>query len=210
MKKFGILDKCSLEIPEVGSPILPKIWQEAASMTISYGYGIAVNPHQLLSAVASIVNDGVKVSPSLVMNAYKGSSERIVSKKTSEIMRELMRAVVCFGTAKKANVDGIEIFGKTGTAYKNSGRGYGNNGNRTRITTFLGGFPRKHPEYMMIIMLDDPKPLEETYGYATAGWNVAPTAGKIFHRIIPLLHDFNENPYRHEAELTVTKYIQLK
>ncbi len=207
MKKFGILDRSDIELPEVGSPILPKVWKEASAMTISYGYGISVSPLQLISSVSSIVNAGYKVCPTLLCNNVKANYEHVVSAKTSALIRELMRAVICWGTAKKAAVKGAEIFGKTGTAYKTSGKGYGNNNNRARITTFLGGFPTKQPQTMLLIMLDDPKPTEETYGYATAGWNAAPTAGKIFERIVPLLSSGTES--EEESELKVAKYIQL-
>ena len=208
MKKFGMLDKISLEIPEVGVPIVPKNWSEATCMTVSYGYGLAITPLQLLAAVTSIVNDGVKVNPTLIYGNSKNNNGeiRVVSSETSSTVRELMRAVVCYGTAKKASIENIDIFGKTGTAYKLSGRGYGSNCNRARIATFLGGFPKDKPQYMLMVTLDDPKAVEGTYGYATAGWNVAPTAQNIFKRIIPLLYDGRESD---KSELTVAKYIKL-
>jgi cell division protein FtsI (penicillin-binding protein 3) len=207
MRKVGVLDKCEIELPEVGSPIYPSIWRDASSMTISYGYGIAVSPIQLVSAIASIINLGRRVYPTLICNNAKRPIEQIVSEKTSELMRELMRAVVLLGTAKKAAVNGLEVLGKTGTAYKNSGNGYGHNGNRSRITTFVGGFPARKPKYMLVVMLDDPKPIEGTYGYATAGWNAAPTAGKILERIASILGErFDQDE---TTNLRVTKYIKL-
>jgi cell division protein FtsI (penicillin-binding protein 3) len=209
MKKFGVLDKSTVEIPEIGSPIIPKDWREPSLMTISYGYGISVSPLQILSSVASIIGDGTKVHPTLLLsNTRPYERERIVSEKTTRIMRDLMRATVCFGTAKKAGVHGIEIFGKTGTAYKKVGRGYGSNSNRSRLTTFIGGFPKRDPKYVMIVMLDDPKPIEGTYGYATAGWNAAPTASSIFERIVPMLHTDSEIDDGNE-NLCVTRYLKL-
>ena len=97
--------------------------------------------------------------------------------------------VVSEGTSRKANVPGVGVFGKTGTAYKIKGKGYGNNssGLKPRTTFFIGGFPHDKPKYMVMVMLDDPKPAKGTYGYAAAGWNVTPTAGKIIERIAPLL-----------------------
>jgi cell division protein FtsI (penicillin-binding protein 3) len=210
MKKFGILDKINLEIQEVGMPIIPQIWGEATLMTMSYGYGIAVSPLQLATAVASIVNGGNKVYPTLVLNNVRSSVEKVVSENTSTIIRDLMRAAVCYGTAKKAGVDGIEIFGKTGTAYKRSGKGYGSDGSRSRISTFVGGFPKNNPQYIIVLMLDDPKPVDGTFGYATAGWNAAPAAGKIFKRIIPVLCSYKSVHIENEEELIVTKYIHLK
>jgi cell division protein FtsI (penicillin-binding protein 3) len=134
----------------------------------------------------------------------------VISSQTSAIIRDLMRAAVCFGTAKKSNVNGIEIFGKTGTAYKNNGKGYGSGINRSRIATFIGGFPRNKPQYTMVLMLDNPSPIEGTYGYATAGWNAAPTASKIFERIIPIVCNYDKlDDNKTNNELVVTKYIHL-
>lgn len=211
MKKFGILDRCSLELPEVGHPIVPKVWQEATSITMSYGYGVSVSPLQLITAITSIVNNGYKVSPTLVLGKHKKrtDADKIVSDSTSETMRELMRAAVCC-KAKKANVEGVEIFGKTGTAYKSSSKnGYGRDGSRSRITTFIGGFPKSNPKYMLVVMLDDPKATKETFGYATGGWNAAAAAGRIFERIVPILNDDSSSFDDPQPELKVAKYIKL-
>lgn len=207
MKRFGLLDKPTLEIAELGRPIVPASWTDATCMSVSYGYGLAVTPLQLLTAVTSIVNDGYKVQPTLLRDRQFETSkpEQLVSETTSAIVRDLMRAVVCFGTGKKAAVDGMDIFGKTGTAYKLTGRGYGSDGNRKRITTFLGGFPKDRPQYMLLVSLDNPKATSETHGYATAGWNIAPTARRIFERIIPLLHCEKTQP----SEIKVVKYLRL-
>lgn len=208
MKRFGLLEKPKLEISELGAPLFSKTWSEATSMTVSYGYGISVSPLQLISAVTSIVSGGEQVLPTLLHGASHNESRiRYVSKETSETVRDLMRAVVLFGTAKKASIEGVSIFGKTGTAYKTKGKGYGSNANRARITTFIGGFPKDAPKYMLLVSLDDPKPTEKTFGYATAGWNVAPTAKNIFSRIVPMLFDGSDSD---ESELRSVKYLNLK
>ena len=208
MQDFGILDKPEIELPECGHSIVPVYWTDVTCMTVSYGYGIATTPMQMLTAVTSIVNDGMKVHPTLLLSKAQSNSkaERVISSKTSALVRELMRAVVCFGTGKKAAVAGVSIIGKTGTAYKTKGRGYGTDGNRQRITTFIGGFPKDEPQYMLLVSLDDPKATSETFGYATAGWNIAPTARNIFERIVPILSDGKQ---KHESPLKVVKYLRL-
>ncbi|GHT88942.1 peptidoglycan glycosyltransferase [Alphaproteobacteria bacterium] len=205
MKRFGLLDKPPLEIQEVGAPLYHKHWTEATSMTVSYGYGLSVSSLQMLSAVTSIVAGGMKVPPTLLLNS-NGSREniRIVSAATSAVIRDLMRAVVLYGTGKKADIEGVSVFAKTGTAYKLKKSGYGNDGNRERLTTFIGGFPKDKPQFMLLISIDNPKASQETYGYATAGWNVVPTAKNILSRIVPLLIDCSEIT---ESELKVAKYI---
>lgn len=208
MSKLGMLGTPEIELPERGHAIVPAYWQDITCMTISYGYGLASTPLQTLTAVTSIVNEGIKVSPTLLLRKSQDNSteERIVSRETSTLVREMMRAVVCYGTGKKADMPGISIIGKTGTAYKLKGRSYGSDGNRQRITTFIGGFPKDKPQYMLLISLDDPKATSETCGYATAGWNIAPTAHKIFERIIPIL---NDGTIQKESPLKIVKYLKL-
>ena len=208
MRKLGMLGIPEVEIPERGHAIVPTYWNDTTCMTVSYGYGLASTPLQTLTAVTSIVNDGIRVHPTLIQRASQHNSmeERIVSRETSILVREMMRAVVCYGTGKKADIPGISIIGKTGTAYKLKGRGYGSDGNRQRITTFIGGFPKDKPQYMLLVSLDDPKATSETCGYATAGWNIAPTAHKIFERIIPIL---NDGTIQKESTLKIVKYLKL-
>ena len=99
-------------------------------------------------------------------------------------MRELMRLNVVRGTGKRANVPGYRVGGKTGTAEKVVNGRYADD---TLLTTFLSTFPTDAPEYVVFVMIDEPKPSEATKGYATAGWNAAPTTGKIIQRIAPML-----------------------
>jgi cell division protein FtsI (penicillin-binding protein 3) len=56
-----------------------------------------------------------------------------------------------------------------------------------RLNSFIGAFPMEAPRYLLLVMLDEPQALPETHGYATAGWNAVPVAGKIIERIAPLL-----------------------
>lgn len=196
MGKFGVLTSLNLEIPELGNSLIPRDWRETAMMSVAFGYGIAVTPLHSLCAVAGIVNNGRRPMPTLKFVPPANYQDRInsfsknpcVSEKTSKAILQMMRMVVSEGTAKKANVEGYLVFAKTGTAYQNKGKfGYGSDADRHRTTSFIGGFPANNPQYIMIVMLDDPKPIEGTYGFATAGWNVTPTAGKIIERIAPLL-----------------------
>ncbi|NBT85064.1 MAG: penicillin-binding protein 2 [Alphaproteobacteria bacterium] len=194
LKKFGIFKAATLEIPELGHPLIPTTWREPTSMTVSYGYGISVTPLQLISTIGGIINNGILPQPTLlhkdvrqreeVIKANK-AKEPIVSEKTSRIIRDLMRIIVREGPSKKANVDGYQVIGKTGTAYKIQGKSYATG--KARTTFFVGAFPHKSPRYIVLLLLDDPKPTKNTYGFAAAGWNAAPTAGKIIERMAPIL-----------------------
>src|SRR3546814_12873540 len=86
-------------------------------MTISYGHGLAVSPLQLTAAVAAIVNGGSAVRPTLLLQdpANPPHGEQVISARTSEQMRDLMRLGVVKGTGSKANAKGYLVGGKTGT-----------------------------------------------------------------------------------------------
>lgn len=177
---LGLLKKPQLEIEEVGSPIVPSPWREINTLTASYGHGIAVSPLQMVSAVSSVVNGGLRVAPRLVMQDSEenksADSVRVISKETSLKMRQLLRLVVSNGTARKADVDGYFIGGKTGTAEKSvNGRYVGDK----RMAVFVGVFPIDNPRYAVMVLVDEPHPNKSSYGYATAGWVAAPAVGRI-------------------------------
>jgi cell division protein FtsI (penicillin-binding protein 3) len=103
---------------------------------------------------------------------------------TSYRMRSLLRLVVMKGTGKNANAPGYRVGGKTGTAQKVINGRYSDHIN---ITSFAGVFPMDDPRYVIVVMLDEPKATKETYGFTTAGWNVAPVVKKTISRIAPML-----------------------
>ena len=186
LKQLGLLQPASVELSEVGQPLVPSPWREINTMTISYGHGLAVSPLQLTAAVATVVNGGTEVRPTLLRQdpASPPRGAQVISARTSEQMRQLMRLVVVKGTGGKANAKGYLVGGKTGTADKTSGRGYARD---ARIASFVGAFPMDDPRYVVFAMLDEPKPTKETYGYATGGWVAAPLVGRLVERIAPLL-----------------------
>ncbi len=186
LKDFGMLDCAHIELPEVAKPLFPKNWQETSMMSISYGYGISVTPIQTAAAVAGIVNDGMQALPTLIKNKNSVQAKRVISSKTSTIIRRLMRQVVLEGTGRKANAPGYGVFAKTGTAYQAKNGSYGKRDART--TSAIAVFPYDKPKYLVLIMLDDPKGLKETSGFATAGWNAASLAGKLVAKIAPILN----------------------
>ncbi len=188
-EKLGLFKPATVEIPEIGHPFIPNPWTPVTTMSAAYGYGIAVSPLQIFTAISTVINEGYKIQPTLLLQEEVPPAReevKILSTKTSKMILDLMRTAVRDGTAKQANVAGYLVFGKTGTAYRAKGRhGYGNN--KTRTNSFIGGFPYHKPRYMVMVTLEDPKALPSTYGYATAGWNAAPTAGKMIARMAPIL-----------------------
>ena len=186
-KNMGMLGPAGIELPEVGSPLTPDRWRDINTMTISFGHGIAVSPLQLTTGVAALVNGGYLRNATLIkwLNDKPPAGERVVSEKTSKIMRRLMRLVVRQGTGKNADVEGYVIGGKTGTADKPgvSKRGYGG---RRRISSFVSAFPMTGPRFIVLALFDEPKGIPESQGYATGGWVAAPAVKNIVSQIAPM------------------------
>jgi cell division protein FtsI (penicillin-binding protein 3) len=184
--RLGMLRPASLELPELGAPRYPSHWRPINTMTIAYGHGMAVSPVHMVAGVSAMVNGGI-LRPLTLLRRAPGevpSGERVVSAETSAEMRQLMRLVVEQGTGSKADVPGYLVGGKTGTADKLNGRGYSRN---SRLASFVGAFPMTAPRYVILAMVDEPKPSKNSHGYATGGWVAAPAVGRVIQRIAPLL-----------------------
>ena len=186
LDRFGLLRPAALELPEVGKPLVPKRWRKINTMTIAYGYGIAVSPLQLASGVAVLVNGGRYVPPTVLKTVAGNSStgKRVLSEETSELMRGLMRLVVTNGTGRKAAAKGYIVGGKTGTTDKLAVRGYRKN---ATLSSFVGAFPMNAPRYIVLVMGDEPKGNKRTFNYATGGWVAAPAVGRVVQRMASLI-----------------------
>ncbi len=112
------------------------------------------------------------------------AGKRVISQKTSDEMRKLMRLVVEHGTARFANVPGYVVGGKTGTAEKNL---HGHYEEKKLVSDFAGAFPMNDPRYVVLTLVDEPHGNKASHGYATAGWTVVPATGRIIERIAPIL-----------------------
>lgn len=188
LRDLGLLNAPQLEIAEVGAPLLPERWSRIQGMTISYGHGLAVSPVQLASAIAPMVNGGFHIPATLVRKSEADQNatvmKRMISAKTSQNLRQLMRLVVDEGTGNKANVPGYFVGGKTGTAEKATGGGYNE---KAVLASFVGVFPMDEPKYLVFTIFDEPQGIKETYGYVGGGWVSAPTVGRVIARIAPIL-----------------------
>lgn len=186
LDSFGLLKPLSLEVPEIGKPILPNRWREINTLTISYGHGIAVSPMQLTAAVASVVNGGKYISPTLISRKKNTPLEfkQVLSSETSNTIKYLMKTVVDKGTGRPAAVLGYDVGGKTGTAEKPKGGKYSK---KLQISSFMAAFPIHNPQYVLFVFLDEPKGTKETHGYATASWVAAPMVREIIEQSAPLL-----------------------
>jgi cell division protein FtsI (penicillin-binding protein 3) len=185
MKKLGMMSPLKLELPEVGTPQYPQTWREINTITVSYGHGIAVTPVHVVTAVSALVNGGTLYPATLIHRNEAPHGDRVLSEKTSQAMRALMRLIVVDGSGRQADAPGYLVGGKTGTPEKTTFRGGYNQS--SLHTSFVAAFPIENPRYVILVMLDEPKGTRETAMYATAGWNSAPTVGRIVSQIAPML-----------------------
>jgi len=185
-RKLGFDRPADLELGARGKPLWPGFWARTTVMTTAYGHGIAVSQLHLANAYAALVNGGI-MRPATMLRRAPGEvpqGKRVISEETSRRMRQLMRLVVTHGTGKTGNIPGLRIGGKTGTAEKNLNGRYIHN---SLVTTFAGAFPMDAPRYVVIVTMDEPQGIKETYGFRTAAWTALPAVKNVIARIGPML-----------------------
>jgi cell division protein FtsI (penicillin-binding protein 3) len=169
LKKFGIAEKPGSGLPgeESGKLLDVKDWSGTTAPTVAFGQGYSVTAMQATSVFATIANDGVRVTPTVIAGisdaagrytpANKQKSVRVISAETSQQMRLIMESVVSpTGTAPTAAIPGYRVAGKTGTAQRVDDscgcyRGY--------TASFIGFAPADQPEFVVSVTIQDPKGL---------------------------------------------------
>ena len=187
-KKLNFDKPLKLEFGRTETGLTHKHWGQVEKATASFGHGITVTPMHLLLGINAVTNGGIYIYPTLLkrnIGAIRG--ERILNSDISAKLREIMFRVVEETTAKKARVNGVKIGGKTGTGEKR--KSDGTIDKNRNVTVFAGVFPISTPQYVILIVLDEPKGTTESGGWKTAAWNAVPTAGAILNRIMPLLFE---------------------
>jgi cell division protein FtsI (penicillin-binding protein 3) len=187
LRRVGLFQKLQTELPEAAKPLLPRRWSKLATATAAFGHGFAVQPLQGAAVVAGLLNGGHLITPTFLRRNEEEAmamATTVVQSSTSEVLRYLFRLNATEGSASKADVIGYRVGGKTGTAEKVVAGRYSK---EKRLASFIGAFPMENPQYLVLVMLDEPKAIPGTYGFATSGWNAVPTAGKIIERIAPML-----------------------
>jgi cell division protein FtsI (penicillin-binding protein 3) len=184
LRRLGVLDPLKIEGPAVVAPQVPPAWDRAATITVSYGHGIAVAPLQFAAAAATLLNGGKRVEPTFLRKFEAGAAETkpLVTAETSRQIARLMRVNVMGpdGTGSQAEVPGYRVGGKTGTAGLAERGGYAP---KSVISSFLGAFPMDDPQYLTFVILFEPKGVAESGGQHTAGTNAAPVTGRLIARI---------------------------
>jgi cell division protein FtsI (penicillin-binding protein 3) len=167
LTKFGIGTKTGSGLPGESRGILPKVadWSGTTAPTVAFGQGYSVTAMQATSVFATLANDGVRVSPTVIAGTSDSSgnytpsatreSVRVISPETAAKMRLMMESVVSAnGTAPSAAIPGYRVAGKTGTAQRIDDtcgcyRGY--------TASFIGFAPADKPAYVISVTIQDPK-----------------------------------------------------
>ena len=193
--RFGFYKPLPILLPERTRTQYPRSekWAEITSANVSFGYGISVSPLHLISAVSALVNGGYYRVPTFLKDGNKGQPEyQVISEKTSKMMRHMMWGVVNWKAKPTDTAYGYAVGGKTGTANLIKNGKYVEGSSRT---TFVSAFPMSDPKYAVMVTLENPKRIKETFNFNTAGWNAKPTGMKIIEQIAPYLGIAPEEPW---------------
>ncbi|WP_417412518.1 peptidoglycan D,D-transpeptidase FtsI family protein [Hoeflea sp.] len=184
LTRLGLLTRMHTELPEVATPNQPSEWKKINSITISFGHGVSTTPLQTAVAAAALMNGGKLIEPTFLPRSAEDAAKvavPVIQPSTSQHMRDLMQLNATKGSGgsgSRAAVEGFRVGGKTGTAEKVVNGRYSS---AVRFNAFLSAFPIENPDYVVLVVIDEPKP-EEGMHSATAGLNAAPTVGAIIRR----------------------------
>ena len=197
LSAFGFGKKTGLDYPGESRGTLRNAnkWRGTEKVTVSYGYGMASTPLQLIAGVNTVANKGTYVAPQLVSATIDKAGKRhpvpesatrsVLKPETAASMTEMLREVICTGTGELAQVKGMEIAGKTGTGYKVQANGtYSTDtGGRKYFASFVGYFPAANPRVTMLISIDEPDASSRDRFGGTA-------AATVFARLVPgVMHE---------------------
>lgn len=199
LEKLEIFDYSGIELPEV-SASTKKRWGKCRTLTAGYGHGINTTPLQLTRAYASIINGGNLLEPTLLKNKKTKIKNKIISEENSKIIKKILRTnvdnnYIRGGSGRKADINGYNVMGKTGTAEKpsNIDKGYSNE----ILNVFVSAFDVDENLYVLTVIMDEPKGAPKLWGHnrRESGWNAGYINGQIIKKIGPILNTLKINDY---------------
>ncbi len=206
--KFGFGTKTGIDLAGEATGILFPLDKvgNVELATSAFGQGISVTPIQQVMAVSAVVNGGTLYKPYIVkgisdnannsvVEYSKTKVRKVISKRTSEIMRLALESVVAYGGGKSAYIEGYRIGGKTGTAQKSENGSYLVN---NYIMSFMSVVPANNPQAVLYLAIDNPKNTAMLSSYTTT-----PIARRILLDIIDAL-DIKKQDGELEKELEWT------
>jgi cell division protein FtsI (penicillin-binding protein 3) len=168
VQKMGFGQRTGIELPAETRGLVrdPEKWNGDSLASMSIGYEIGVTPLQIASAFATIANDGIKNQPHIIkeirdsegntVSVTEPNQTQVVSAKTAEDLRVMLRQVVLSGTGRRAQLDGYSSAGKTGTAWKFDPKT--KRVERSKyMSTFVGFAPVENPKFVIVVVMDEPQ-----------------------------------------------------
>lgn len=198
--QFGFGRDVDINFPGVSNGYLPlrTHWSNAERAALSYGYGLSVNALQLAHAYAVIANHGVMEPLSLQRVDDAPAGKRVISTKVaSELVHMLETVVTKEGTARRAQVPGYQVAGKTGTAHIASGGGYASD---QYVGVFAGMAPAPNPRYVTVVMINDPQ--KKAY---FGGLVAAPVFSQVMATVMRVMQVDPDHPDQRYADAQVTE-----
>jgi cell division protein FtsI (penicillin-binding protein 3) len=193
-KAFGLFAAAPSELIESSHPLLAKQFSPAIVASMSFGHSISVTPLAIATGMSAILNGGVyrplTLRP-LAAGQAPATGRQVLQPQTSRTMLDLMRLNVTEGTGAKADALGLRVGGKTGTATKIINGHYQEGKNVANLASFAAIFPTDgaltQDRYLVLIMIDAPKPVPADGGVTTGAFTAAPVAGRVIDRIAPFV-----------------------
>ena len=158
MRAFGFGQPTGVDLLGEDLGLVPpyKDWSGVSIGNIPFGQGFTVTPLQLVSGYATLVNGGRRVTPHVAeQETSPKQGPRVISKKTSAIVRGMLQGVVDDGSGHFAQISGYTVAGKTGTSQIVDPK-TGTYGDQY-VASFIGFAPATDPEYVMLVAVDDPQ-----------------------------------------------------
>ena len=199
IRSFGFGAKTGVELPGEERGLLkpPSRWSGISAGEISMGQEVGVTPLQMVTAFSAVANGGILFEPRIVHDIFLGaqhlalppaSGRRVISEHTAEMMRQILAAVVDYGTGKPAQLTGYTSAGKTGTAQKIDGSGTYSKSHY--VASFIGFAPATRPAVTILVVIDSP--VGAYYGTDVA----APVFRSIAEQTLGYLTVPQDNPSR--------------
>ena len=170
IQAFGFGQRTGIDLPGEVSGLLtpPARWSKLSPFIIPIGQEIATTPIQLAVMIAVVANGGMRIHPYVVdhfqtsdgrvaRSATRPVSVRIINAETAAILQQILVSVVESGTGQLANVQGLTVAGKTGTAQKLEPTG--RYSHSRFVASFVGFGPVPDSRFVIVVCMDEPRPL---------------------------------------------------
>lgn len=190
VKKMGFGGRTGVELPAETAGIVRPMdkWNGDSLASMSIGYEIGVTALQMISAFATIANDGIRAQPHIIKEVRRSDDQpktvtqtqqtQVVTAETARNLKTMLRQVVISGTGKRAQLDGYAVAGKTGTAWKFNSSSKSVDSSKY-ISSFIGMAPADDPQIVVAVVMDEPR-----VGARDGGMVSAPVFREIAQQIL--------------------------